>query len=152
MTNETSRRHELAAFLRSRRERLRPEDVGLAVRGRRRTAGLRREEVAQRAGIGVTWYTWLEQGRDVRPSATVATALAEALQLSELEQVHLLSLINRDDAAPVQLPAAPLETLCSHIASPAYVRDSAGDLLTWNDAAREFFGNFGPTWSAASIF
>jgi transcriptional regulator with XRE-family HTH domain len=62
---DVARRQALAAFLRSRRERISPEQVGLPAGGRRRTPGLRREEVAQLAGVGVTWYTWLEQGRDI---------------------------------------------------------------------------------------
>ena len=74
---------ELAAFLRSRRARLSPADVGLpgdSVAGRRRTPGLRREEVAQVSGVGVTWYTWLEQGRDIPASPQVIGALAEFAQ------------------------------------------------------------------------
>ena len=73
MTNTALRRHELAAFLRSRRERITPEDAGLPGGYRRRTAGLRREEVAQLSGVGVTWYTWLEQGRPIRTSAQCST-------------------------------------------------------------------------------
>src|SRR5262245_18200332 len=75
------RRRELGTFLRSRRERLRPEQAGLPPSRRRRTPGLRREEVAQLAGVGVTWYTWLEQGRDIRPSAQVLDAVGRTLQL-----------------------------------------------------------------------
>ena len=146
----TSAQQELAAFLRTRRERLRPKDVGLPVQGNRRTAGLRREEVAQLAGIGVTWYTWLEQGRPVRASVAVAYALAKALRLSDLEQAHLVSLITGDDARPVVMEAAPLAALCSHIPSPAYVRDSAGDLRSWNAAAAAFFGDFGPVWNGSA--
>jgi hypothetical protein len=74
MGEEALRRHELAAFLRSRRERVTPEDAGLPSGYRRRTAGLRREEVAQLSGVGVTWYTWLEQGRPIRASVQVLEA------------------------------------------------------------------------------
>ena len=144
MMKESSARQELAVFLRTRRERIRPQDVGLPVRGKRRTTGLRREEVAQLAGIGVTWYTWLEQGRDVRPSAAVVAALSEALRLSEAEQAHLVGLIRRHEAATVRMPSGPLKALCSYIPSPAYVRDGTGDLLTWNESARAFFSDFGP--------
>src|SRR5947208_16179795 len=70
------RRRELAGFLRSRRERIAPEQVGLPPGGRRRTPGLRREEVATLAGVGVTWYTWLEQGRDIHVSEQVLDAIA----------------------------------------------------------------------------
>ncbi len=75
------RRAELAAFLRSRRERISPEQAGLPAGVRRRTPGLRREEVAQLAGVGVTWYTWLEQGRPIHASAQVLTAVAQTLKL-----------------------------------------------------------------------
>lgn len=83
---------ELGDFLRTRRERLRPEDVGLPVNGRRRTPGLRREEVAVLAGVSVTWYTWLEQGREAQPSHEVLFSLAEALRLNPVEQSHLFNL------------------------------------------------------------
>src|SRR5262245_55801600 len=76
-----SRRAELSAFLRSRRARIHPEDVGLPSGNRRRTPGLRREELAQLAGVGVTWYTWLEQGRDINVSAQVVDAIARTLRL-----------------------------------------------------------------------
>src|SRR6478672_12994659 len=89
MSSAALRRHELAAFLRSRRERIAPEDAGLPSGHRRRTAGLRREEVAQLAGVGVTWYTWLEQGRPIRASAQVLEAVARTLRLDPTERQHL---------------------------------------------------------------
>ena len=92
---EDSRRRELGAFLRSRRERLTPSATGIATGMRRRTPGLRREEVAMIAGVGTTWYTWLEQGRDVRPSVEVLTALCEALRLDAAEKRHLFILAGR---------------------------------------------------------
>ena len=87
--NGERRRAELADFLRKRRAVLKPEDVGLPGGGRRRTPGLRREEVAHLAGVGTTWYTWLEQGRDVRASRSVLDALADALGLSPVSYTHL---------------------------------------------------------------
>src|SRR5207237_4381454 len=87
-----SRRQELADFLRSRRERITPEQVGLPSGGRRRTPGLRREEVAQLAGVGVTWYTWLEQGRDINASEQVLQAIARTLRLDPHEHTHLFRL------------------------------------------------------------
>ena len=81
MVSRTGSRSELADLLRSRRHRLTPADVGLPAGTRRRTAGLRREEVAQLAGVSATYYTFLEQGRDVRPSRQVVSALAGALRL-----------------------------------------------------------------------
>ena len=86
------RRRELGAFVRSRRERLTPERVGLPPSRRRRTPGLRREEVAQLAGVGVTWYTWLEQGRDINPSPQVLDAIARTLQFDSHEHAHLFTL------------------------------------------------------------
>ena len=83
---------ELGAFLRSRREAITPAQVGLPANGRRRTPGLRREEVAQLAGVGVTWYTWLEQGRDITVSGQVLEAIARTLMLDPSEREHLFTL------------------------------------------------------------
>src|SRR6266487_6446580 len=87
-----TRRAELGSFLRSRRERITPEDVGLPPGSRRRTAGLRREEVALLAGVGITWYTWLEQGRPINASAQVLDAVSRTLQLDRAEREHLYQL------------------------------------------------------------
>src|SRR6478672_1146918 len=94
------RRRELAAFLRSRRERLTPEQLDLPTSGRRRTPGLRREEVAGIAGVGVTWYTWLEQGRDIRVSEQVLDAITRALRLDANERRHVFTLAGATDPAP----------------------------------------------------
>ena len=93
------RRRELGAFLRSRRARLSPAEVGLPDWGVRRVPGLRREEVAQLANVGLTWYTWLEQGRQARPSAAVLTAIADALRLDAHEREYLFALA-RDPEGP----------------------------------------------------
>ncbi|SUX86809.1 Uncharacterised protein [Citrobacter koseri] len=85
-------RKQLGAFLRARRESLDPQRMGLPRVGRRRTPGLRREEVAMLAEVGVTWYTWLEQGREVNPSESVLVGVANALQCSPLETRHLFVL------------------------------------------------------------
>src|SRR5690606_3257184 len=85
-------RKQLGAFLRARRESLDPQRLGLPRSGRRRTPGLRREEVAMLADVGVTWYTWLEQGRDVNPSSVVMLAVAKALQCTATETRHLFVL------------------------------------------------------------
>ena len=100
------RRHELAAFLRSRRERITPEDAGLPGGYRRRTAGLRREEVAQLSGVGVTWYTWLEQGRPIRASVQVLEAVARTLQLDAIERQHLFRLAEVPDTTRLGRAAA----------------------------------------------
>src|SRR5215467_12971930 len=90
--NGQQRRAELAAFLRNRRERITPEEAGLAPGTRRRTSGLRREEVAILAGVGVTWYTWLEQGRPINASTQVLDAVARTLRLDHAEREHLYRL------------------------------------------------------------
>jgi transcriptional regulator with XRE-family HTH domain len=130
------RRRELAAFLRSRRERLTPHEVGLPITGRRRTPGLRREEVAQLAGVGVTWYTWLEQGRDIRPSEQVLGAVARTLQLDPYESAHLFTLAG--------LPARPSQRNSNAVPPgvaalldridpwPALVANARTDILAYN--------------------
>ena len=102
------RRRELAAFLRSRRERISPEQIGVPPGGRRRTPGLRREEVAQLAGVGVTWYTWLEQGRDINPSELVLESIARTLLLDRHEQEHLFALAGLAARGPSSELATPL--------------------------------------------
>jgi transcriptional regulator with XRE-family HTH domain len=97
-----TRRTELADFLRSRRERITPEDVGLPPGGRRRTPGLRREEVALLAGVGVTWYTWLEQGREINASVQVLEAIARTLRMDAQERWHLFQLAGVTLVPPVR--------------------------------------------------
>lgn len=143
-----ARQREFGDFLRSRRERLTPASVGLPNGFRRRTPGLRREEVALLAGVGTTWYTWLEQGRDVRPSAEVLNALAEALQLDPAERQHLFILADRPAPAarmtgPEQVPDALIRMLNSMTDQPAYVLGRRWDVLAWNEAAVAVFGDFG---------
>src|ERR1700722_4640661 len=105
----SARRTELAAFLRSRRERIQPEDVGLPPGTRRRTAGLRREELAQLAGVGVTWYTWLEQGRKINASVQVLDAIATTLRLDATERAHLFRLADvPGEAGPADCVDCPL--------------------------------------------
>src|SRR5579859_8269776 len=87
-STDAQRRQELGAFLRSRREAITPDQVGLPPAGRRRTPGLRREEIAQLAGVGVTWYTWLEQGRDITVSGQVLEAIARTLMFDPDERSH----------------------------------------------------------------
>jgi transcriptional regulator with XRE-family HTH domain len=133
------RRTELAAFLRSRRERIRPEDVGLPPGHRRRTSGLRREEVAQLAGVGVTWYTWLEQGRPINASTQVLDAIARTLRLDPVERTHLYRLADvlaSDQPASCDdctLPAEVQQVLDAFAATPACVVNERFDLLAWND-------------------
>lgn len=146
VTNGARRRDELADFLRNRRASLQPEDVGLPNGGRRRTPGLRREEVAQLAGVGATWYTWLEQGRDVRASLEVLEALARALRLSPAERTHLVLLGRGEEAPPCRTPAEraspALRRLIDNLgANPALILGRRWDYLGWNDAASALFGD-----------
>ncbi|MFE7125724.1 helix-turn-helix transcriptional regulator [Streptomyces sp. NPDC057617] len=130
------RRHELAAFLRSRRERITPEQVGLARGSRRRTPGLRREEVAQLSAVGVTWYTWLEQARSIQVSAQVLDALARALLLDRSERAHLFALAGAVDPAP----GTPCPTITPALRQmlerlepyPACVQNGRYDILAYN--------------------
>jgi transcriptional regulator with XRE-family HTH domain len=132
------RRTELAAFLRTRRERISPEDVGLPPGHRRRTAGLRREEVAQLAGVGVTWYTWLEQGRPINVSTQVLDAIARTLKLDAVERAHLFRLagVPGSDAlgscVDCTLPPEVQDVLDAFTSIPASVVNERFDLLAWN--------------------
>ncbi len=136
-----SRARELADLLRSRRERLQPADVGLPAGTRRRTRGLRREEVAQLATISTTYYTFLEQGRDVHPSRQVLDALARALRLVPAERAHLHELAHGHKTAESHQPgevlapavAALVDRLDPH---PTYVTGRRFDVLAANRAAR----------------
>jgi transcriptional regulator with XRE-family HTH domain len=137
------RRRELGSFLRSRRERVQPEQVGLRASRRRRTPGLRREEVAQLAGVGVTWYTWLEQGRDIRPSAQVLDAIARTLQFDAHEQAHLFTLagIATTTIANQCLELCPnAQPLIDQLEPfPASVVNDRLDLLAFNRVYASFF-------------
>jgi len=129
-------------FLRSRREQLDPAALALPSARRRRTPGLRREEVAQRAGIGIDWYVRLEQGRDVSPSVTTLDALARALCLSEAEHAHLRALSRsvRPGAFVREAVPATIRRLVAEMRQPAYVTGRRWDLLAWNAAAADLFG------------
>jgi len=137
MQHTDLKRTELAAFLRSRRERIAPDDVGLPAGQRRRTSGLRREEVAQLAGVGVTWYTWLEQGRPIHASAQVLDAVARTLQLDAVERQHLFRLAEAPDLAPADALTPPLAPQIQPILDqlsplPAYVLTERFDVAAYN--------------------
>ncbi|MFC4150410.1 helix-turn-helix transcriptional regulator [Micromonospora mangrovi] len=131
----------LGEFLRSRRARLTPAAVGLPDRGRRRTPGLRREEVAELAGIGIDWYVRLEQGRDVSPSGATVDALARALRLDGAEHAHLRALAGTRGLPPFVRESVPddLRRLLETLTQPAYVTGRRWDLLAWNAAAADLF-------------
>jgi transcriptional regulator with XRE-family HTH domain len=138
------RRGELAAFLRSRRERIAPEDVGLPAGPRRRTTGLRREEVAQLAGVGVTWYTWLEQGRPIHASVQVLEAVARTLQLDAVERQHMFRLAEVPDVVASQEPCPQLrpevQTILDQLnPMPANVTTERFDIAAWNAAYAAVF-------------
>lgn len=130
------RRHELAGFLRSRRERITPEQVGLERGRRRRTPGLRREEVAHLSAVGVTWYTWLEQARDIQVSPQVLDAIARALLLDPSERTHLFALAGAADPAPgtpcPSVTPALRQMLRQLEPIPACIQNSRYDILAYN--------------------
>jgi transcriptional regulator with XRE-family HTH domain len=128
---------ELGAFLRTRRDHVRPQDVDLPSGARRRVPGLRREEVAVLADVGTSWYTWLEQGRDVHPSAQVLDALARALLLRPDERRHLFALADRTDSYRDEpaclLPGSRTRAILEGFAPwPAVLMNERFDSLAWN--------------------
>lgn len=138
----------LGAYLRGRRERLDPVELGF-IRGRRRTPGLRREEVAQRANISPAWYSWLEQGRGGAPSAEVLARLGESLMLSEAEREHLFFLAY---GRPAQVSYRAVDSITPRMqrlldsmeTTPAVIVATATyDVLAWNCAAKLLFIDFG---------
>lgn len=143
----------LGAYLRERRTRLTPAALGITDARRRRTPGLRREEVAQRAGISTTWYSWLEQGHGGAPSADALERLATALMLTEAEREHLFLLgLGRSPSiryAPPDEETPRLQRMIDAFeASPAVVRTATWDVVAWNRAAAVVltdYGALGPT-------
>nr|WP_232328378.1 helix-turn-helix transcriptional regulator [Kibdelosporangium sp. MJ126-NF4] len=135
---------EIREFLRSRRSRLSPQDVGMPTTSSRRTPGLRREEVAVLAGVGVSWYTWLEQGREINVSADVLDAVARALRLDAVEREHLYLLagLNPPPALPSddEVSAELRRVIDGWLPRPAYVIDRHWNLVAVNRAARLVFG------------
>jgi transcriptional regulator with XRE-family HTH domain len=142
LSNDQHHRSELATFLKMRRRRLQPADYGVVSMTRRRTPGLRREEVAELAQVGPTWYTWLEQGRDIRASAGVIQKIAAVLQLNEAETRHVLELSGHSVEEPVDRAAphdATLKDVVDTFICPAFVRNDRYDVLTWNDVCADVF-------------
>ena len=147
MTRDEIRRQELSDLLRNRRGRIAPADVGLPETNRRRTPGLRREEVAQLAGVSATWYTWLEQKRPIGVSSGVLDNLARVLRLDPAERTQLFQLALRQ---PVLESLSKRETVSPLIRRlleqtdpiPAYVLGRRWDVLAWNRAALAFFLDF----------
>ena len=146
--DEQQRRQELMDFLRTRRERCSPAEVGLPNSSRRRTPGLRREEVAQLANVSTTWYTWLEQGRDIGVSVQVLEGIVQALKLSPEERNHLFLLALQQ--TPPDLPTQPdvinpsLQRIVERwdVIGPAYITNLRWDVLVWNQSACVLLDDF----------
>lgn len=138
-----SRRQELAAFLRVRRNTLQPQHVGFVEEARRHVPGLRREEVAELAGISTTWYTWLEQGREINVSLEVLEKIGRALRMKSHEVEFMQRLVS--DAPPLEyvadarVPDVLRDLVETHKAAPAYIATPRFDLLVWNEFMGEFF-------------
>jgi transcriptional regulator with XRE-family HTH domain len=141
----TLNRDELAAFLRARRARVSPRDAGLPEVGRRRTPGLRRQEVAQLAGMSIDYYIRLEQGRGPHPSRQVLSALARALMLNGDERDYLFRMAGEAPPLPVrpsrEITPGMRNLLDGMPTTPAYVVDAAYNVLAWNPLAVHFIGN-----------
>lgn len=136
-------RKELSEFLTSHRRKLTPADVGLPATGRRRTPGLRREEVAALAGVGLSWYTWFEQGRDIQVSEKFLLSVAYALRLDDAECHHLFLLAHRRPPPPEARQhlsvTAGIQQLLDDLPRPAYVQNLRWDAIAWNQAADDLF-------------
>jgi transcriptional regulator with XRE-family HTH domain len=134
---DEARRRALGDFLKSRRQRLTPTSAGLRSGRRRLTPGLRREEVAELAGVGTTWYTWLEQARDIRPSEVTLRSIARALRLTKVERDYLLDLaLKRPPRTGYDVPATPvLLSIVNGIPSPAIVLGPSWDVVACNAEA-----------------
>lgn len=139
---------ELGDFLKTRRNKIKPEQLGFPIGTRRRTPGLRREEVAQLAGIGLTWYTWLEQGREINVSDDVLDNLSRVYLLTEEERSHLYTLANKPLAKGKGRYQPVNDTLIRVLEkfdvsySPAYIMDYHWNLVAWNKCAVAIFGDF----------
>jgi transcriptional regulator with XRE-family HTH domain len=155
MTNTTSllnkarkdRLTELANFLRNRRERIKPELYGIPISARRRTPGLRREELAQLAGVSVSWYTWLEQGRSITVSDQVLESIARILQLDFTERRHLFQLARNQSSTPIPIKKNITQSIISELQPvldsfglcPAYIVDQCWNLVVGNQIAYKIF-------------
>lgn len=147
MALENQKNKILGQFLKSRRERMNPDRIDMASRfGRRRTPGLRREEVAQLAGVSITWYTWLEQGRVNFVSREVIDSVSRALELSAEEYAHLLRLANYEGVADVKPEAEnvqpELQTLIDHLEYPSIIANHRTEVLAYNRMAAEIIADF----------
>ncbi|MGE5628394.1 MAG: helix-turn-helix transcriptional regulator [Solirubrobacterales bacterium] len=148
METEKHRYRELGDFLKTRRAKISPSQVGILTTTRRRTPGLRREEIAQLAGIGLTWYTWLEQGRSIHVSTQVIESLSRVLMLNKQERIHLYLLANQPLPADIPGYGGTLSPILQHvldnlICCPSLIIDQQWNAIAWNKAACLVFGDFG---------
>jgi transcriptional regulator with XRE-family HTH domain len=146
LTSRDGHRRELANFLRQRRESVAPEAVGMPRTARRRVRGLRREEVAEAAGISAAWYTWIEQARDVNLSLATLNGISRALRLNEDERAHLFELAGQPIPIPEACPDSEamlsLHALLGGLEpNPAYALDSYWQIIAWNKGAEIIFGD-----------
>lgn len=147
--NDKTRLEALSSFLKTKRSQLKPESIGLPAGTRRRTPGLRREEVAQLAGVSTTWYTWLEQGRDIKVSSSVLNCISTALQLKKDEREYLYdlalgvqsSLTHSKKDQPILSPS--LERILAELTyCPTIITDRHCHIVGWNNAASHVFLDF----------
>ncbi|WP_035055545.1 helix-turn-helix domain-containing protein [Andreprevotia chitinilytica] len=142
----SSQRKELGDFLMALRQKCEPAAFGFPAGLRRRTQGLRREEVAQLAAISPTWYAWIEQGRDISVSSDVLDRLADSLRMDKTQRAYLFELAGRHDARPARpehdMPPETLQQLVDGFAYPAYVLGRYWDVLASNPPAQALFGNW----------
>ncbi len=140
------RQRELGDFVRAQREKLKPAALGLPAGARRRTPGLRREEVAQLCGLSITWYTWLEQGREMSLSPTALARLASALRLGRAERAYLFDLAGKRDPdrdeSEVDVIAPAVLACVETIGAPAYILDRLWTARGWNARAEHLFAGW----------
>lgn len=144
---QTTQRRQLIDFLKGCRARLTPGQVGLPDTSRRRTPGLRREDVAALAGVSVTWYTWLEQGRDIQVSADVLERISATLRMSADEREYLFALVQHRAAPPVAARtdnvSPTLIRMIESLAVPAIILTARWDVIAWNEIAGKVFRDYG---------
>lgn len=157
---EPNRYTEMGEFIKACRNKIKPEKIGFSVGLRRRTPGLRREEVAQLAGIGLTWYTWLEQGRAINVSDAVLDSLSRVFSLTDEERSHLYALANKSLPQQVEVCQTVNDRVINFLKKldllycPAYITDCHWNLVKWNKYSTIVFGDFGrfPTYERNIVY
>ena len=147
--NDKMRREALSTFLKTKRAQIKPESIGLPAGTRRRTPGLRREEVAQLAGVSTTWYTWLEQGRDIKVSSLVLDCISTALRLNndEIDYLYDLALESKSESTNLKKDQSELSPSLKKILAeltycPTIITDRHCHIVAWNPAACSCFFRF----------